>query len=146
MLNEERIKVMTRLAVFEKEHGKENEIASKFYKNDYISYHMIWTGIMTTLAYGLGLLLFFLLNYESYMEQMHKMNLFEQGKILIILYICVLVIMETVAWIVYKRKYAAALKSLKEYCDRLHQLERIYNQERHREREYMKQKQEDMKE
>lgn len=140
MLSEDRIKVMTRLAVFEKEHAKENEIASKFYKNDYVSYHMIWTGVTTTIAYGLCLLLFFLLNFESYMNKMHTMNLLEQGKIIIILYICAMVFMLTVAWFFYRKKYESAKKRLKEYCNRLHDLEKIYNEERYR--EYTKHRQE----
>ena len=140
MLSEDRIKVMTRLAVYEKEHGKENEIASRFYKNDYVSYNMIWTGVMTTIAYGLGLLLYFLLNFEGYMKNMHTMNLVEQGKIVIVLYLCVLTVMLIVSWFFYRKKYVKASKGLKEYCDRLHELERIYNEESHR--EHMKQRQE----
>lgn len=140
MLNEDRIKVMTRLAVFEKEHDKEIEIASKFYKSDYVSYNMIWTGVITTIAYCLGLALFFGLNFEGYMEHMHTMNLVEQGKIMIIIYVCVLTVMVTAAWIFYRRKYNKAQRDLKEYCNRLKELEKIYNQERHR--EYTKLKQE----
>lgn len=133
MLNEDRIRVMTKLAVLEQEHGKENEIASKFYKNDYVSYNMIWTGIMTTIAFGLGLLLFFLLNFEGYMERMHTMDLVAQGKIVIMLYICVLAFMLILSWFIYRKRYVNARKGLKEYCDTLHLLEKIYNQERHRE-------------
>ncbi len=139
MLSEDRIKVMTKLAVFEKEHGKENEIASKFYKNDYVSYNMIWTGVMTTIAYGLGLVVFFWLNFEGYMEHMHTMHLVEQGKIMIVLYLCVLAVMLILSWFLYRKRYVNARKGLKEYCDKLHELEKIYNQEH---REYMRQRQE----
>lgn len=133
MLNEDRIKVMTRLAVFEKEHGRENEIASRFYKADYISYYMIWTGIMTTIAYVLGLGLFFALNFERYMENMHKMHLWEQGKIMIAIYVIILTAMLMLSWFIYRRRYKKAKKGLEEYCDLLHELEKIYNSERHRE-------------
>lgn len=141
MLNEDRIKVMTGLAVFEKEHGKENEIASRYYKGDYISYHMIWTAIMSTIAFGLGLLLFFGLNFETYMEKMHTMNLLEQGKNIVVLYVVFLVVMLTIAYFWYRNRYRRAKKGLQVYCDKLHDLEKIYNSEIHR--EHSRPKQED---
>lgn len=143
MLSEDKIRVMTRLAVFEKEHGKENEVASRFYKNDYISYHMIWAGIMTTIAYGFGLLLFFLLNFDKYMGQMHTMDLVKQGKMMALIYVCVLVVMLTISWFVYKKRYAEAQKYLNQYCDELRELEKIYNKEL--KREHMRLKQEGKK-
>lgn len=141
MLNEDRIKVMTDLAVFEKKHGRENEIASRYYKGDYISYNMIWSAIMSTIAFGIGLLLFFGINFETYMEQMHKMNLPQQGKNIIILYVVFLTIMLTISYFVYRRRYMRARKGLKKYCDKLHELEKIYNEELHR--EHSRPKQED---
>lgn len=141
MLSEDRIRVMTRLAVFEKEHGKENEIASKYYKSDYISYHMIWTGIMTTIAFVLGLLLYFGLNFEHYMEKMHTMNLPEQGKIIVVLYVICLIAMLMISYFIYRKKYMQAQKCLKKYCAQLHELEKIYNREGRK--SHMRQKQEE---
>lgn len=134
MLNEERIKVMTRLAVFEKEHGKENAVASKFYKSDYIGYNMLWTAIMTTIAYALGLALFFALNFEEYMAKLHKMNLIEQAKIVIVLYVMILTVMLMISYFLYRKRYHKAQKGLKKYCGMLHDLEKLYNSERHREK------------
>lgn len=132
MLNEERIHAMTKLAVFEQEHGKENEIASKFYKSDYVSYQMIWTGIMTTIAFALGIALYLGLNFEEYLSNMHKMDLIGQGKIVVVLYLAVLVFMLIVSWFLFRKRYRDAQKTLKEYCDKLRELERIYNSERHK--------------
>lgn len=141
MLNEDRIKVMTDLAVFEKKHGRENEIAARYYKGDYISYNLIWTAIMSTIAFGLGLLLFFGVNFETYMAQMHKMDLPQQGKNIVVLYVVFMAVMLTVSYFVYRRRYMQAKKGLKKYCDKLHELEKIYNEELHR--EHSRPKQED---
>ena len=37
MLNEDKVRQMTRLAVFETEKGRQADIASHYYKNDYIA-------------------------------------------------------------------------------------------------------------
>lgn len=142
MLNEERIRVMTKLAVFEQEHGKENKIASRFYKSDYVSYQMIWTGIMTTIAFVLGITLYLGLNIEQYLNHMHQMDLIGQAKIVIVLYLSVLALMLIVSWFLFRKKYKNAQKTLKEYCDKLRELEHIYNSERHK--DYTKRKQEDI--
>lgn len=133
MLNEDRIKVMTKLAIFEKEHGKENEIASKFYKGDYVSYYMVWTGVMTTIAYLLGLVGFFILNFEKYMENMHMMDLWGQAKIIISFYIGIVTAMVMISYFVYRKRYKNAQKRLQKYCDLLHDLEKNYNNERYKE-------------
>ena len=142
MLSEDRIKVMTKLAVFEKEHGKENEIASHYYKSDYISYHMIWTAIATTGAYLLMLVLYFAVNFDNYMENMHKMKLGDMaalGKNMIFLYIVLMVLMLMSSFFFYRKKYRSAQKGLEEYCRRLHDLERIYNSRRPKKRTTVRQ-------
>lgn len=141
MLNEDRIRVMTRLAVFEKKHGKDIEIASTYYKRDYISYRMIWAWIMTTIAFVLGIVLYFAFNFEYYMANMHKMNLVGRGKIVLILYFVCMAVMTTVSYFMYRRKYKNAQRAVEEYCRRLHVLEHNYNSEK--KREDLRRKQED---
>lgn len=133
MLNEDRIRVMTRLAAFEKKHEKEIEIASTYYKGDYISYRVIWTGIMTTIAFMLGLGLYFAINFEYYMANMHKMNLVSKGQVVIILYIVCMAVMLSISFFVYRTRYRHAQKCVDEYIKRLRELERNYNNEKRRE-------------
>ena len=53
MVNEERIKLMTRMAAYEKEGHKKNKIIVSFFRSDYISMQMLKSVIATTIAFGI---------------------------------------------------------------------------------------------
>lgn len=129
MLDEDKIRVMTKLAVFDKEEGNKAEIASHYYKNDYISYNMIWTGITTTVAYVLSVGLCFFCKMEYFLNHLQNIKISHFITILIILYLVILVVFETVAFMIYRKRYDVAQNKIKSYCNDLKELEKIYNKE-----------------
>lgn len=130
MVNEEKIKIMTKMAILDQKYKKEKEVISGFYKKDYISYQMIWTGISSTIAYGIMLLLFLCVNMETYMQNINQMDLFGQIKWMIILYILFLSVMLFISYKVYSDRYKQSEKIAKQYTQHLRELEKCYNQKR----------------
>ena len=51
MLNEEKIRLMTRLSVYEQGEGKEDIRLSKYYRSDYIRYQILKTVLCGTIAF-----------------------------------------------------------------------------------------------
>ena len=51
MLNEERVKHMVKLALFETKNGNEELKASSYYKKDYVSFHVLWSLILMSIAF-----------------------------------------------------------------------------------------------
>lgn len=129
MLDGDKIRVMTKLAVFEKEKGAQADIASHYYRNDYVSYHMIWTGIATTVAYLLIIGLVVCCRLEYYVNHLQKMNFMKIGMVLAILYVCFLLFFEIMAFVLYRKRYKKSEEYLKDYCRELKELEKIYNKE-----------------
>ena len=70
MLDEDKIRVMTKLAVLEKEDGSKTEIASNYYKYDYVTYNMLWTAIASTAAFLLGVGLFLFCRMEYFLNNL----------------------------------------------------------------------------
>ena len=68
MVNEERIKLMTRMAAYEKEGHKKNQKRVSYFKSDYISMQMLKSVIATTIAFGIMFGLYVLYDFESYKE------------------------------------------------------------------------------
>lgn len=68
MLNEERVKMMIKLASYEEGQGKEDFKVNSYYRKDYVSFRTIVTLIWTTIGYGLAVGLFFLVNLEKIFE------------------------------------------------------------------------------
>ena len=62
MLNESKVKLMTRMAMYESKDGEEDFKISSYYKKDYRSFHTIATIIWVTIGYavavGIGVVAF----------------------------------------------------------------------------------------
>lgn len=76
MLNEERVKMMMKLASYEEGQGKEDFKVNSYYRKDYVSFRTIVTLIWTTIGYGLAVGLFFLVNLERIFEDLTLAKLF----------------------------------------------------------------------
>lgn len=126
MLNEDRIKLMTKLAIYEEKEGKEHIKVGSYYKNDYLSIHLIWTGITTTIAYALIVLLWVGYKIEYFMENIHKMNLPALGRGILLGYILFLIAFLVIAYFIYSRRYQRAKRSLKKYNNQLRTLDKMY--------------------
>ena len=79
-LNNQKIKKMHKLAVYESGEGKKHFAISNYYRSDYIGLALIKNFFLTTIAYGLLLMIYFGYRSEYFMENIHKMNLVFIGR------------------------------------------------------------------
>ena len=117
MLNEEKVKIMNRLAMYEQGEGKKYLPVSKYYRTDYIGWALIKNFFLVTIGYGLmlvGLAAYF---GEYLMENIHKMNLVRMGIYIVVGYAGVLLLYSLVTYIQYSVKYHRAKKSVKRYYE-----------------------------
>lgn len=129
MLNEERIKLMTKMATYEAKEGKTTFRIGKYFKSDYISYQLLKSAISITVAYLLMISLWALAKMEYIMENIHKIDLVNLGRNLVILYILLLIAYLVIAFDVYYLKYDKAIRSLSKYRKQLKQLGILYENE-----------------
>jgi len=126
MLNEEKIKLMTGIAMFEKKTAKDMVPAGRYFKSDYVGSHMIRSFIIYTFACGLCLVLWVLYNIEDIMSTMDLTVLWESAKSVGIFFAAGLVIYLFLTCLVYSRRYETASKNMKIYQAKLRRLERKY--------------------
>lgn len=134
MVNEEKVKIMTRLALYEQKEPKAIKTA-KYFKNDYIGLNMINTGILITICYILILLVTVIYKIDYLMNNITEIDIWGTGKKLVIIYIAFLIIYFLLAYIVYSVKYRVAQESNKEYAEDLKKLLRIYKREQREKKE-----------
>lgn len=129
MINEEKIKIMTKLAMYEKTEGKKNLQISRYFRTDYIGLALIKNFFMVTIGYGL--ILATLAGYFSdyLMNNIHKMNLVNMGIYIAIGYGVVLIVYTLITYILYSVRYYRAKKSVKKYYEELTRLNKIYGRE-----------------
>ena len=129
MLNEERVKMMMKLASYEEGQGKEDFKVNSYYRKDYVSFRTIVTLIWTTIGYGLAVGLFFLVNLERIFEDLTLAKFFLLGVLVVIGYIAVLIIYGMMAGGYYKKKHNEAKLRVKRYYRNLSRLSKMYKKE-----------------
>ena len=84
MLNEERIKLMTKMAAYEANEGKKNVAIGNYFRGDYIGLQVIKSIISATLAFLIVFGLFIFYDFEVFMSDIYKMDLLGFGKTVVL--------------------------------------------------------------
>ena len=129
MVNEERIKLMTRMAAYEKEEHKKNKTIVSFFKSDYISMQMLKSTVYATIAFGIMFGLYVLYDFEVFMKEIYQMDIFEFAKSVIVVYLIFVGVILVITYVVSLYQYNRALQSTKLYYMNLKKLSRIYGEE-----------------
>ncbi len=126
MLNEDKIKLMANISMFENHQKKYISLVTRYFKSDYISRNLLRAFFGYTLCWALGFLLVILYRAEGIFASMDFAALQEQavryGKFYVAGLVCYLLI----ALIVSVRRYNRGLKEQKIYIAKLRRLEKRY--------------------
>lgn len=129
MLNEERIKLMTKMASYEAHEGKRNVAIGNYFRGDYIGLQVIKSVISATIAFLIVFALFILYDFEFMMSDVYKMDLLQFGKTVLLAYLIFVGIYAVISYLVYAYRYTRARKNLKMYYNNLKKLAYLYEKE-----------------
>ena len=127
MLNQEKVKDMTRMAIYEKGKGQEELYVTSYRRGDYVALQLIKSFILGTIAAGIILLFYLLLN----MDFMDKLNTIDSVKELIfgvgIFYIIFLAAYMVLTFFWARKKYKISAAHAEEhYTGELNRVVRSY--------------------
>lgn len=132
MLNNQKIKKMHKLAVYESGVGKEDLAVSNYYRSDYIGLALIKNFFLTTIGYGILLVIYLGYKSEYLMANIHKMNLALFAVKIIGLYVIMLVAYSILTYIYSSVKYSRAQAGIQGYYKELTQMKKFYDREEKR--------------
>lgn len=127
MLNEERVILMTKMASYEENQGKKNVKIGNYFRDDYISIQVLKSVLCATIAYAVVFALYVFYDFETFMQDIYKMDLIEFGKNVLFYYGVTVVSYGIISYVVYSYRYTKAKKSLKLYYHNLKKLNSLYN-------------------
>ncbi|MBP3616526.1 MAG: hypothetical protein J6J38_00635 [Lachnospiraceae bacterium] len=129
MLNNRKVRLMSRLAMYEQNEGKEDVRLSKYFRTDYVRLNVLKTVVAVTLGYLLVLLLLIVYHSEYLIQE--AVTLDYKGILLryVGIYIIILVVYCSFAMIGYMLKYRASRKKLAKYFRMLRRLRSLYREE-----------------
>lgn len=126
MINEEKVKLMTKLAILEESLGSGHFRISSFYYSDYIGIELMKTFLLTTIGYGLcGGGLFLL--YTQKVSVLGAKELERVAFLLIIGYIFVLFVYLLITYFCALGKYKKASRFMEKYQKEYEILEKGYS-------------------
>jgi len=128
MLNEERIILMTKMASYENHDGKKNMAIGRYFRSDYIAIQVLKAIICSTISFGVMFALFIFYDFETFMQDIYKMDLITFARNALLLYAGLVLVYSAVCYGVCTYKYSKAKKSLKLYYRNLKKLNSLYNE------------------
>lgn len=124
MLNEEKIRQMTELALLKKSKGEQMFEIDNYFKEDYVGKHMLRSFFVYTVCFALVVVLAILYNLENLMSSMNPIGLL--SVVYILIYVLGLLRFEIITYRFFSKKYDEAQRSLKVYNDRLNYFEKKF--------------------
>ncbi len=132
MLNNDKIRIMTKLAIYENKSGKEDIKLSQYYKRDYLRLQILNTIVFTTIGYFLVILLVGLYQSEYLIQEAVKLDYKAIGLYILGIYAMLITIFILCTIIGYTIKFESSRKKLAGYNKGLKYLRRIYEEENQR--------------
>ena len=128
MLNEDKIKLMTRMAAYEENKGKRSMQIGNYFRSDYIGLQVMKSVISATVAFAIVIGMYIFYDFESVMKEIYQVDLLATGKQILIAYVVFVGIYAVITYIIYAYRYSKARKSLKKYYAHLTELAGFYDE------------------
>lgn len=129
MLDKRKIRLMTKMAIYEKKYGEEDIKISGYYKKDYSSLNTWITLIWVSAGYLLAAALLVLCGADAILEGLTFLKLLVLIAIAAGAYFALLIIYGIGSGKFFRRKHTQAKQRVKKYYRDMSRLEKIYKKE-----------------
>ena len=129
MLNEERIRSMTKLAIYETNEGKKIIPLSHYYKSDYVSKSLMKSFVYGTISFGIMFGMWMIYQMDNAKKSMFGGNLEEFIIQVILLYLIFMIIYLLITYIYASITFSKSKKSIKKYLALLKKVEKMHERE-----------------
>lgn len=130
MIDEERVRLMTKLAFFEKREESNSLKIAKYYRTDYIGLALLKNFFAATIAYGFVFAAVFAIEMDDIMDTLNSLNFQPLIVNTVIGYIVFLLLYSLLTYILATLRYRAAKKKTERYEEELKILEKSYDKGR----------------
>ena len=130
MLDEKRIRQMTKLAFFEKEEEKNALRIGRYFRSDYIGKELLKNFIQASIGYVLVVVVMAFYHIEWLVDEIDTVDLQVAAGCLIASYLCFLAVYSIAVYVISTICYQRAQKKLKGYGKELDELQRMYDEQK----------------
>lgn len=126
MLNEDKIKLMNEIAMFEKRGGKNIFPVNRYFRGDYIGSRMLKSFFFYTVSFILCMMIWILYSVEQILNMLSLDLLILYGRKAALFYVAGLLVYLIITYLVCRRRYEYAKRGMKVYVAKLKRLEKRY--------------------
>ncbi len=132
MIDQERVREMTKLAAYEQREGKKYRQVIRYYRGDFAARHLLKGFLYGTAAFGIFLVLWGVCHMEELLENLDSMDLIAFLTAVLVRYLFFMAAYLLAIDIYANVFYAAGRKSMKRHYRRLKHLGRLYEEQESR--------------
>ena len=129
MVRENRIRIMTAIAAYEKRHREELSDTDQWFRSDYIGVRMLKNGCRLTCGYLIGFAVYIVLQVEEMLDRLNSMNVLDLAENALIFYGISLGVYLILTYVVWSIRYYQAEKRRRTYGRLIDRLEAEYQRE-----------------
>lgn len=125
MLNEQKVRLMTKMAIYDKRHNIAKKNAARCFKTDYVTFGMLKTVFAVTAAFVICAALYVMYYMDELMKNINSIDYEAMIKMFLTYYFFMLIIYIVISLIVYPVKYDKSKNDVKKYYANLKKLEKL---------------------
>ena len=129
MINEERVKKIYKIALYDQTEEKEHRQVGHFYRSDYIIKEILKSFFTGSIAFGLIVVLWIMSNWSEFMRQVNTLEIIDTGVAVLIWYGIFMIIYLVATGIVYSIRYKHSKQRLDEYLKDMKRVYQMYERE-----------------
>ena len=129
MVNMRKVRLMTKLAIYEKTEGKEDITLGKYFRRDYVRLKILHNIVAVTIGYLLVLAMIIAYQMEYLIREAVNLDYIGMGKTILGGYIIVVTVYVMVSMVGYGLYYDYSRKKLAKYFRMLRLLRSMYQEE-----------------
>lgn len=129
MVNMRKVRLMTKLAIYEKSEGKEDIKLGKYFRRDYVRLKILHNIVAVTIGYLLVIAMIVAYQMEYLIKEAVNLDYIGIGKTILGVYIIIVTVYIMAAMIGYGLYYDYSRKKLAKYFRMLRRLRSIYQEE-----------------
>jgi len=127
MINEDKVRLMTKMASYEAGEGKKYLAVCRYFRSDYISLQLLKAILSGTLTFCIVIGMIVLYDFDTLLKDLYKIDLVQTVKDLIVVYLITVGFYVVIVYFVAVYRYNRARQSLRTYYGNLKKLSKYYD-------------------
>ncbi len=125
MIKKEKVKLMTHLAIYEQNEGKEDMKTNEYYKSNYVSFQNFKRRLGVTIALILIFGGHFSIVFMNNLYEMEQLDYMKYGSVYLIIWLVAMVVYTIIGTMKYSKKYEKAKARIDDYKAILNRLNKL---------------------